>query len=97
MSLGPAVLVAGGALAALAVYHAADPTAYPEPPLIVLGVVGLGAGLFSPVFFTLALKPLRPQEIGSAAGLLNAFEQLGATLGVAILGSVYLNRAGAPR
>ncbi|GFE13784.1 hypothetical protein Sgleb_18310 [Streptomyces glebosus] len=92
MSLGLAVLLAG-ALAALAVYQAADPTAYPEPLLIALGVVGLGAGLFSPAFFTLALKPLLPQEIGSAAGLLNPFQQLGAALGVAILGSVYLNSA----
>ncbi|WP_327224178.1 MFS transporter [Streptomyces platensis] len=92
MTLGLAVLLAG-ALTALAVYHAADPTAYPEPLLIALGVVGMGVGLFSPAFFTLALKPLRPQEIGSAAGLLNAFQQLGATLGVAVLGSVYLNSA----
>ncbi|MFH8570522.1 MFS transporter [Streptomyces sp. NPDC017993] len=92
MSLGLAVLLVG-ALAAIAVYHAADPTAYPQLLLIALGVVGLGVGLFSPTFFTIALKPLQPQEIGSAAGLLNALQQLGATLGVAILGSVYLNSA----
>jgi MFS family permease len=61
--------------------------------LIALGVAGLGVGLFSPAFFTIALKPLRPQEIGSAAGLLNAVQQLGATLGVAVLGSVYLDSA----
>jgi EmrB/QacA subfamily drug resistance transporter len=92
MSLGLAVLLLG-ALAAIAVYHEADPTSYPEPLLIALGVAGLGVGLFSPAFFTIALKPLRPQEIGSAAGLLNAVQQLGATLGVAVLGSVYLDSA----
>ncbi|MFI6355732.1 MFS transporter [Streptomyces sp. NPDC050743] len=92
MSLGLAVLLLG-ALAAIAVYHEADPTSYPEPLLIALGVAGLGAGLFSPAFFTIALKPLQPQEIGSAAGLLNAVQQLGATLGVAVLGSVYLDSA----
>ncbi len=93
MPLGLAVLLAG-ALAAIAVYRTADPTAYPAPLLPALAVVGLGVGLFTPAFFTVALRPLRPQEIGSAAGLLNAFQQLGATLGVAVLGSVYLHAAG---
>ncbi|MEH0547962.1 MFS transporter [Streptomyces sp. B21-105] len=92
MSLGLAVLLVG-ALAAIAAYHTADPTAYPRPLLIALGVVGLGVGLFGPAFFTIALKPLQPQEIGSAAGLLNSLQQLGATLGVAVLGSVYLSSA----
>ncbi|MEU6217593.1 MFS transporter [Streptomyces sp. NPDC047022] len=94
MPLGLSVLLAG-ALAAIAVYHASDPAKYPKPLLIALCVIGLGAGLFSPAFFTLALKPLRPQEVGSAAGLLNAVQQLGATLGVAVLGSVYLDNAAA--
>ncbi|MEU6477685.1 MFS transporter [Streptomyces sp. NPDC047017] len=92
MAVGLAVLLLG-TLAAVAVLHAADPTAYPTYLLVALAVVGLGAGLFTPAFFTLALKPLRPQEIGSAAGLLNAVQQLGATLGVAVLGSVYLGLA----
>lgn len=92
MSLGLVALLVG-VLSAIAVYHAADPTSYPALLLFALGVVGLGVGLFSPAFFTIALKPLRPQEIGSAAGLLNAVQQLGATLGVAILGSVYLGEA----
>ncbi|MFF4500799.1 MFS transporter [Streptomyces sp. NPDC001401] len=93
MALGLAVLLAG-ALSAIAVYRAADAGSYPTPLLLALGVVGVGVGLFSPAFFTIALKPLRPQEIGSAAGLLNAVQQLGATLGVAVLGSVYLGAAG---
>jgi hypothetical protein len=50
-------------------------------------------GLFTTPFFTTALAAVSPQETGSAAGLLNAVQQLGATLGVAILGSVYLNTA----
>lgn len=93
MTLGLAVLLIG-ALAAVAVYHAADPHRYPTPLPLALGIVGLGVGLFGPAFFTLALKPLRPQEIGSAAGLLNAVQQLGATLGVTVLGGVYLGNAG---
>jgi predicted MFS family arabinose efflux permease len=50
-------------------------------------------GLFTTPFFTIALAAVGPQETGSAAGLLNAVQQLGATLGIAILGSVYLNGA----
>ncbi|MEU9451364.1 MFS transporter [Streptomyces sp. NPDC048277] len=84
-------LVCAGLTAAVAGYAATPPTRYPWPLLPALALVGLGAGLFTPAFFTLALKPLRPQEVGSAAGALNAVQQLGATLGVAVLGSTYLD------
>nr|WP_042189033.1 MFS transporter [Kibdelosporangium sp. MJ126-NF4]CEL18613.1 actinorhodin transporter [Kibdelosporangium sp. MJ126-NF4]CTQ98098.1 actinorhodin transporter [Kibdelosporangium sp. MJ126-NF4] len=64
----------------------------PQPTtLIALAIGGCGAGLFATSFFTLALKDISPQEAGSAAGLLNAVQQLGGTLGVAVLGSVFLN------
>ncbi|MFD1546388.1 MFS transporter [Nonomuraea guangzhouensis] len=97
MFVGLATL-ALGVLAAIAVYHSAGSTGYPTPLLGALGVAGLGIGMFTPSFFTAALKPLRPQEVGSAAGLLNAVQQLGATLGVAVLGSVYFDgsRSGSP-
>ncbi|WP_405772755.1 hypothetical protein [Streptomyces sp. NBC_01538] len=38
-----------------------------------------------------------PQETGSAAGLLNAVQQLGGTLGIAVAGGIYLADADAPR
>ncbi|MEU2425606.1 MFS transporter [Streptomyces sp. NPDC007851] len=84
-------LVLTGLTAATAVYATTAPSRYPWPLLPALALIGLGAGLFTPAFFTLALKPLRPQEVGSAAGALNAVQQLGATLGVAVLGSTYLD------
>ncbi|MFF3991074.1 hypothetical protein [Streptomyces sp. NPDC001601] len=43
------------------------------------------------IAFALALRSLRPQEVGSAAGALNVVQQLGATLGVAVLGSACLD------
>ncbi|MEU6665404.1 MFS transporter [Streptomyces sp. NPDC046727] len=92
MPYGLGVLLAG-LLAAVAAYGTAAPGRYPVALLPALALVGLGAGLFTPAFFTLALAPLRPHEIGSAAGLLNAVQQLGATLGIALLGSVYLTGA----
>jgi predicted MFS family arabinose efflux permease len=53
--------------------------------------------LFTPPFFATALRGVGPQETGSAAGLLNAVQQLGGTLGVAVVGGVYLAGADAPR
>jgi EmrB/QacA subfamily drug resistance transporter len=96
MFAGVAVLLLG-MLAAIAIYHATSPTAYPAPLLAALGVAGLGIGLFCTSFFASALHPVRPHEIGSAAGLLNAVQQLGATLGVAVLGSVYLDGSASGR
>ena len=98
---GPRVMYAGlavllsGVLAAIATFPAAGATGQPGPLLGALGVGGLGIGLFTAPFFTTALARVRPQETGSAAGLLNAVQQLGATLGVALLGSVFLRTAAA--
>ncbi|GHE01415.1 MFS transporter [Streptomyces alanosinicus] len=93
MPCGLGTLLAG-LLAAVAAYRTTAPGHYPLALLPALALVGLGAGLFTPAFFTLALHPLRPHETGSAAGALNAVQQLGATLGVATLGSVYLSGTG---
>jgi MFS family permease len=57
---------------------------------VLVAVTGVGVGLFTTAFFTAALHVVGPREAGSAAGLLNAVQQLGATLGVAVLGSIYL-------
>jgi EmrB/QacA subfamily drug resistance transporter len=92
MFAGLALLVAG-VLAAIACYGAEPATAYPWPLLIALGISGLGIGVFTTPFFTAALHRVRPHETGSAAGLLNAVQQLGGTLGVAVLGSVFLGSA----
>jgi predicted MFS family arabinose efflux permease len=56
-----------------------------------LALGGVGLGLFTVPFFTTALSRVRPHETGSAAGLLNAVQQLGATLGVAVLGTAFLH------
>ncbi|MFI7299021.1 hypothetical protein [Streptomyces sp. NPDC050121] len=74
----------------------AAPDAYPSALPFALAVAGLGAGLFTPPFFTTALDGVGPQETGSAAGLLNAVQQLGGTLGVAVAGGIYLAGADAP-
>ena len=93
MLAGVGILLAG-VLGVIAVYRTAAPHGYPTPLLGAVTVEGFGVGLFCSSFFSTALSSLRPQQIGSAAGLLNAVQQLGATLGVAVLGSVYLGLAG---
>ncbi|MEU4741035.1 MFS transporter [Actinosynnema sp. NPDC023658] len=57
--------------------------------LVGLALCGVGAGLFTTAFFTHALSMVRPHESGSAAGLINAVQQFGGTLGVAVMGTVY--------
>jgi MFS family permease len=82
-------LVLAGLLGAVAVY-AIGPRGYPWPLLGALAVCGLGMGTFTVPFFSTALHRVRPHETGSAAGLLSAVQQLGGTLGVALLGGLYL-------
>ncbi|WP_242614265.1 MFS transporter [Actinomadura roseirufa] len=88
MFAGLGVLLAG-ILAAIAVYGASGPGGYPWPLLGPLALAGVGNGLFTVPFFTVALSRVRPHETGSAAGLLNAVQQFGGTLGIALLGSVF--------
>ncbi|MBE1500957.1 MFS family permease [Amycolatopsis lexingtonensis] len=85
---GGLALLLLGILAAIAVY--ASVPGYPWPLPIALALCGLGMGTFTVPFFTAALARVRPHETGSAAGLLNAVQQLGGTLGVALLGGLYL-------
>ncbi|WKX68668.1 MFS transporter [Streptomyces sp. XD-27] len=96
MHTGIAVFAIGLAAAVLA-YRAAGPAGYPAALPAALAVAGLGTGLFTPPFFSTALSGVGPQETGSAAGLLNAVQQLGGTLGVAVIGGVYLGAAGSAR
>jgi EmrB/QacA subfamily drug resistance transporter len=91
MFAGLAVLAAG--LAAAVAAYACTPVGS-GALLAALAVSGVGLGLFTVPFFNAALSQVSPQETGSAAGLLNAVQQLGATLGVAVLGAVFLHDLG---
>lgn len=85
---GGLALLLIGILAAIAVD--ASVRGYPWPLPVALALCGLGMGTFTVPFFTAALARVRPHETGSAAGVLNAVQQLGGTLGVALLGGLYL-------
>jgi len=89
-ALGIASWAAGSLATAALAYRAAPADHYPLGLPFALALAGLGVGLFTPPFFTTALRRVSPQETGSAAGLLNSVQQLGGTLGVAFVGGVYL-------
>ncbi|MEV1007845.1 MFS transporter [Streptomyces sp. NPDC049881] len=61
-------------------------------PLLVYGF-GMGQ-IFVPLF-DVVLGDVRDHEVGSASGLLESFQQAGASLGVAVLGTVFFSGLGA--
>ena len=52
-------------------------------------VVGIGMGLFVVPAFDTILAAVTEPELGSASGALNAIQQLGGAVGVAVLGTVF--------
>ncbi|UWE08478.1 MFS transporter [Actinacidiphila bryophytorum] len=65
---------------------------------LYVSLLALGAGLglgFSPTF-TLALSTVAPQDAADASGLLATVTQLGQLIGVAALGTLFLNRLDLP-
>ncbi|GII03554.1 MFS transporter [Planobispora takensis] len=55
---------------------------------------GIGMGMIFVPLFDIILADLDEREIGSASGLVSSFEQLGASLGVAVLGTVFFSTIG---
>jgi EmrB/QacA subfamily drug resistance transporter len=55
------------------------------PPLVLVGV---GAGLSFPALMTLAMSSADPTDAGFASGLVNATQQVGGALGLAVLATV---------
>jgi MFS transporter, DHA2 family, multidrug resistance protein len=67
-------------------------------------VTGLGLGLALPTMLNVALSALSPERSGSGAAVLTAARQVGATIGIAVLGTAlatvyrsHLHTAGLPR
>jgi EmrB/QacA subfamily drug resistance transporter len=61
------------------------------PALLVAGI-GMG-GVVAP-FFNIALGDVDDSEVGSASGLLNAIQQLGSSIGVAVLTTAFVGFLG---
>jgi predicted MFS family arabinose efflux permease len=61
---------------------------------IVLFIVGVGLGFNTAPVNGVAVAALPPERSGTASGLVNTFRMIGATLGVAILGTIFATYAG---
>ena len=60
--------------------------------LVPLLVYGIGMGMIFVPLFDIIMGEVRDDEVGSAAGILESLQQLGAVLGVAVLGTVFFSR-----
>ncbi|MFE3548197.1 MFS transporter [Streptomyces kronopolitis] len=85
---GAALMLAGILSYAWAAGHfGTDITSWHAVPSMLL--IGSGMGLLMPPLTALVLREVQPQEAGAASGIINATGQLGAALGVAIIGSLF--------
>jgi EmrB/QacA subfamily drug resistance transporter len=90
LSAGPLVMAGGFALLALTSRHYGHAlTPFQLLPALVISGLGMGCVVASIVPFTLADVPL--SEAGSASGVVNAIDQVGAALGVAAFGAWFLS------
>ncbi len=62
------------------------------PPLLIAGI-GLGLGFSA--LFQLVLSNVPPRDAGAGSGALQAFQQVGGALGVAIIGELFFGNLGA--
>jgi MFS family permease len=92
LSAGLASVVAGLWIVVALIGEAVSSVAF-ILPLLVAGI-GLGTAI-SPLFNTV-LAAVDPPDAGSASGALQAFQQVGGALGVAIVGQLFFSRLLAP-
>ncbi|HEY7595593.1 MAG TPA: MFS transporter [Actinophytocola sp.] len=59
-------------------------------------IYGFGMGMIFVPLFDIIVGDLADDEIGSASGVLTSVEQLGASLGIAVLGTVFFGAVGSP-
>lgn len=61
------------------------------PPLLIAGI-GLGLGFSS--LFQLVLRSVPPRDAGAGSGALQAFQQVGGALGIALMGEIFFTHLG---
>jgi EmrB/QacA subfamily drug resistance transporter len=64
-------------------------------PIAPLAVFGAGMGMIFVPLFDIIVGDLADDEVGSASGVLTSVQQLGASLGIAVLGTVFFANASA--
>jgi EmrB/QacA subfamily drug resistance transporter len=90
---GLLVMVAGLGWLALTIRHSGVEVTTPRllPALLVLGV---GTGLALSPQFSIILNGVQDHEVGSGSGVLNAVQQFGGAVGVAVLGTIFFSLLG---
>jgi EmrB/QacA subfamily drug resistance transporter len=84
---GMALMAAGFVVLSVMVHDAGHVTAWTLVPGEL--VAGMGMGLSLPPLFDFILAGVADHEVGSASGVLNAIQQLGAALGIAVLATIF--------
>jgi EmrB/QacA subfamily drug resistance transporter len=88
MQIGFTVMAAGLALLALMVHHAGhDVSSWTLVPGELLAGMGMGVAL--PPLFDFILAGVSGDEVGSASGVLNAVQQFGGALGIAVMATIF--------
>jgi EmrB/QacA subfamily drug resistance transporter len=85
------LLVMAAGIAELALTASRDATSWSLTPGLALAGIGMGLAL-APVF-DVVLAGVEDHELGSASGLVNALQQLGGGLGIAIIGTLFFSLA----
>ncbi|WP_405358759.1 MFS transporter [Kitasatospora sp. NBC_00085] len=95
LSGGIVVMIAGTVALLLTVGHYG---ATVSTPVLApwLALTGLGMGLVASPMIGLVLSDVPPEDAGSASGILNTVNQLGAAAGVAVLGVLFFGLLGGP-
>jgi EmrB/QacA subfamily drug resistance transporter len=87
---GVLIVVAGlGALAWTVTHWGGDVTSWQMAPANL--VIGLGLGFVFGPLFNVILAGVSDDEVGSASGTLNAIQQLGNSIGVAVLATIFFS------
>jgi EmrB/QacA subfamily drug resistance transporter len=88
---GGSVVLLGGVAWMIHAIHSNGPslTSWDLVPAELL--LGLGIGLLIAPLFSIILAAVDDVEVGSASGVLNAIQQLGSAVGVAVIGTVFFS------
>jgi MFS family permease len=87
------VIMLAGMLGMLAVVHATGDDLSTWKLFVPELFAGIGMGMALAPLFDFVLAAVDEHEVGSASGMLNAVQQLGAALGIAVLGTVFFSYA----
>lgn len=88
---GGSLVLFGGLMWMIAAIHSngASLTSWDLAPAELL--LGTGIGLLIAPLFSIILAAVNDEEVGSASGVLNAIQQLGSAVGVAVIGTVFFS------